>query len=70
MHDGRFKSLKMVIIHYISGIVDRENRSPQLKSIELTTQEVNDLEAFFFTLTGQDKPVTLPIYIIRNKYDD
>jgi cytochrome c peroxidase len=61
MHDGRFKSLSMVIVHYVGGIIDRKSRSEKLKTIMLTAQEVNDLEAFLLTLTGEDTPVTLPL---------
>ena len=61
MHDGRFKTLEEVIEHYASDLVMRESRSPQLISIQLTSQEVADIKAFLLTLTGDDKPVTLPI---------
>lgn len=61
MHDGRFESLTMVITHYVGGIVDRDSRSSQLKTIMLTAEEINDLEAFLLTLTGEDTPVTLPL---------
>lgn len=61
MHDGRFKTLEEVIEHYASDLVMRESRSPLLVNIQLTSQEVADIKAFLLTLTGDDKPVTLPI---------
>lgn len=61
MHDGRFNTLEEVIEHYASDLIARESRSPQLLNINLTAQEVQDLKTFLLTLTGEDKPVTLPL---------
>jgi len=61
MHDGRFKDLKGVIVHYITGGIKRKSLSPLMVPILLNAQEMSDLEAFLQTLTGEDASVNLPI---------
>jgi cytochrome c peroxidase len=60
MHDGRFSTLQTVIVHYMSGGVIRPTVSDLMKPFTLTVDEINALEAFMLTLTGEDQPVTLP----------
>ena len=45
-HDGSAQTLEDVIEHYQQGGVARENLSPEMKNIELDTQEQTDLIAF------------------------
>jgi cytochrome c peroxidase len=60
MHDGRFSTLQEVIVHYMSGGVYRPTLSEMMIPFTLTLDEINALEAFLLTLTGEDQPVTLP----------
>ena len=59
MHDGRFQTLKQVLDHYASGVVDSPTLDPLLRQpdgrlgISLTEQEKNDLLAFLATLTDE-----------------
>jgi cytochrome c peroxidase len=61
MHSGKFATLRDVVNHYLTGGIDRPSRSPQLASISLNDQEVDDLIAFMATLTGEKQVVTLPV---------
>jgi cytochrome c peroxidase len=67
MHDGRFKTLKEVINHYNSGVVDHPNLSSVLRNnawngngdnkprkLNLTDGDMNDLVAFLKTLTDEN----------------
>lgn len=58
MHDGRFSTLAQVIEHYNSGVRDHPNLSPQLRvrgnqvrRLNLSNTEKQDLEDFLITLT-------------------
>jgi cytochrome c peroxidase len=54
MHDGRFRSLAMVLFHYSDGIHQSATLSPQLrKGIKLSENEKRDLTAFLKTLTDE-----------------
>ena len=61
MHDGEFATLEEVVAHYIIGGIDRPSRSPLLKPVPLTADDVSDLVAFLKTLTGSKQVVTLPV---------
>jgi cytochrome c peroxidase len=61
MHDGSIKTLTEVIELYNRGGIDRPSRSNEIKPLGLTDQEKADLVAFLETLTGEPKPVTMPI---------
>lgn len=62
MHNGQEKTLADVIEFYNKGgNVKRDSLSESIKPLGLTASEKNDLEAFLKTLTGNDKPVDLPI---------
>ena len=52
MHDGRFKTLKLVLAHYTNGIHTSSTLDPKLlNGIALTPQEQNDIIRFLQTLT-------------------
>jgi cytochrome c peroxidase len=58
MHDSRFKTLKEVIIHYSNDVKSNSpNLDPNMialkNSIKLSSEEVEDLEAFLKTMTDQ-----------------
>jgi cytochrome c peroxidase len=61
MHNGAMADLDAVLAHYISGIEKRPSLSEKLKSVPLTSGEVQDLKAFLLTLTGAKLQVPLPI---------
>ncbi len=52
MHDGRYRSLQMVLFHYSSDIHSSETLAPQLRNgIQLTEDDKRCLIAFLKTLT-------------------
>lgn len=52
MHDGRYKSLQMVLFHYTNGIADSKTLAPQLKKgLDLKEDDKRNLIAFLKTLT-------------------
>lgn len=54
MHDGRFRSLKQVVDHYTTGIVQSPTLAPELvNGVNLTDQEISDLKRFLRTLTDK-----------------
>lgn len=54
MHDGRFRSLQMVLFHYSTGIHQSENTAPQLKNgLALNEQDKQNLIGFLKTLTDE-----------------
>lgn len=54
MHDGRFRSLQMVLFHYTEGIRGNTKVSPQLqKGITLREDDKRNLIAFLKTLTDE-----------------
>jgi cytochrome c peroxidase len=62
MHDGSETDLDGVIEFYNrGGDMKRESLSSQIKPLELTPEEKNQLKAFLASLTSKDKPVNLPI---------
>lgn len=55
MHDGRFKKLNEVLLHYSTGIVHGPSLSPRLQGpIELTSNQRVDLMAFLLTLSDKE----------------
>ena len=60
MHNGSIKTLMEVINHYDHGFVKRESLSDEMKELNLTDDEKQDLVEFLKTLTSDDEPVTLP----------
>ncbi len=62
MHNGSEHSLEEVIEFYNQGgRAKRESVSANIKPLSLTAQEKQQLKEFLITLTGQDKPTTLPL---------
>jgi cytochrome c peroxidase len=54
MHDGRFKTLQQVLNHYSSIQGNEENiSSPLNHSLNITSNDKQDLIAFLLTLTDQ-----------------
>ncbi|HOZ50911.1 MAG TPA: cytochrome c peroxidase [Chitinophagaceae bacterium] len=67
MHDGRFATLKDVLNHYNSNVVDHKNLDTRLKEnpwsggsvnpprkLNLTNGDINDIVAFLTTLTDEN----------------
>jgi len=55
MHDGRFKTLREVLVHY-SKLEQKPaigHREETMKKLNLTEQELQDLEAFLRSLSGK-----------------
>lgn len=61
MHDGSMDTLDEVISHYIGGGNERNTLSQLMKPIDLDSDEVDHIVDFLLALTGEDRPVTLPI---------
>lgn len=61
MHDGSMATLEDVVRHYVDGGQQRPSLDAEIKPLALNDQEVKDLVAFMQTLTGQDRPMTLPV---------
>ncbi|WP_119302153.1 cytochrome-c peroxidase [Dongia deserti] len=61
MHDGSMTTLEEVVQHYVDGGIQRPSLDPDMRPIALSDQEVKELVAFMHTLTGQDRPMTLPV---------
>ena len=55
MHDGSLKTLEAVIDHYDKGGNANPSLDPDMKKLDLTTQEKADLVAFMKGLTGETK---------------
>jgi cytochrome c peroxidase len=60
MHDGSLPDLNAVIEHYARGGVARPSLSGEMRALNLTAAEKNDLVAFMLTLTGEAEPMSLP----------
>ena len=61
MHDGSIADLEAVMVHYVSGGIDRPSRSHLMRPIELSPQEITDVVEFLKTLTGTKQVVSLPV---------
>ncbi len=53
MHDGSMATLEEVIAHFASGGVAHPNRSPEMRTFELSTEQRIDLIAFLHALTDE-----------------
>ncbi|MEO6724712.1 MAG: cytochrome c peroxidase [Blastocatellia bacterium] len=53
MHDGSLKTLKDVVDFYVGGGNSNPQLDKEIKSLQLTAQERNDLVVFLETLTGE-----------------
>lgn len=60
-HDGSAANLTAVIKHYAAGGEVKHNLSPNLKTLNLTEQEMEDIEAFLHALTSPTQEFVLPI---------
>jgi cytochrome c peroxidase len=59
--DGSAKTLMETIDHYNRGGVSAKDRSPQIKPLNLTRAEKEDIVAFLQALTTPPKPFVLPV---------
>jgi len=60
-HDGSAATLREVVEHYVRGGDDRTNLSPNMKPLNLSEQDKDDLVAFMKALTGKPKAVAVPL---------
>ncbi|BCO19850.1 cytochrome-c peroxidase [Alteromonas sp. KC3] len=60
-HDGSAETLMEVVEHYAIGGVVKENRSPNMKTLNLSQQEKEDIVAFMESLTTPPEAFVLPI---------
>lgn len=60
-HDGSAKTLLDVIEHYALGGVARDNLSPNIKALQLSKGEKDDLVEFMRALSSPATPITVPI---------
>lgn len=60
-HNGAATTLREVVDYYDRGGEDRSNVSPDIKPLNLSEQEKDDLVAFLRALTGPQKQVVRPV---------
>jgi cytochrome c peroxidase len=60
-HDGSAKSLLETVEHYNRGGVATKDKSQEMKVLNLTRQEMEDMVAFMQALTTTPKPFVLPV---------
>ncbi|HCB38663.1 MAG TPA: tryptophan tryptophylquinone biosynthesis enzyme MauG, partial [Gammaproteobacteria bacterium] len=60
-HDGSAATLMDVVNHYETGGSVKTNLSPNMKALQLTPAEKNDLVAFMKALTTPPQAFTLPV---------
>ncbi len=60
MHNGAYPTLDEVVEHYNKGGVNLENLDPNMKPLNLNSQEKADIVAFMKSLTGKAMVVTVP----------
>ncbi|WP_420862646.1 cytochrome-c peroxidase [Algirhabdus cladophorae] len=61
MHAGQLDTLEEVVLHYAGGGAPRPSLSPQMSSLELSDQDVQDVIVFLNTLTEEQTDVLTPI---------
>lgn len=59
-HDGSAATLREVVDHYARGGDDRSNVSPEVRKLDLTEQDKQDLVAFMRALTSTQKAFVAP----------
>ncbi len=64
-HDGSAETLMDVVEHYARGGVVKEHLSPNIRKLDLTQQDKEDLVAFMEALTTEHEPVALPVLPLR-----
>ncbi|NOX43505.1 MAG: c-type cytochrome [Gammaproteobacteria bacterium] len=60
MHNGTYATLEEVVAHYDRGGDEKENRSPNIKPLNLAKGEKHDLVEFLKSLTGEALQITFP----------
>lgn len=60
-HDGSAPTLMAVVEHYDRGGDDRSNISPEVRPLNLTRRDKEDLVAFMQALSGQPVPIAIPV---------
>ncbi|QJW83906.1 c-type cytochrome [Ramlibacter terrae] len=60
-HNGAAETLRDVVEYYNRGGEDRSNVSPDIKPLNLSAQEKDELVAFLRSLTGKQVPVVRPV---------
>jgi len=58
-HNGSATSLEEVVEHYVEGGVDKSNLSPNMKALDITTEEQEALVEFMRALTTHEQPFVL-----------
>jgi cytochrome c peroxidase len=60
MHNGCYDTLEEVIEHYVRGGDVKDHLSPNMRQLELSTQEKSDLVEFMRALTSAPRVVSVP----------
>ena len=60
MHSGQVQSLEAAVAHYVSGGIQRPSLAKEMKPLQLSAQESQDLVAFMRTLSSPQTVQTLP----------
>ncbi|MBY0333323.1 MAG: c-type cytochrome [Acetobacteraceae bacterium] len=60
MHDGSAMTLREAVLHYDTGFVDRPSLSPEMRRLNLSPRDADDIVAFLRALTSGDDPVPAP----------
>lgn len=61
MHDGSLPDLLSVLVHYVSGGIDRPSKDPRMHALALSQQDVDDLQAFLVSLSEPDQSFPTPV---------
>jgi len=61
MHDGSVPTLMAVVEHYDGGGTQRPSLSPDMKPLNLSAIEKQDLVDFMLTLNGDNPPARIPV---------
>jgi cytochrome c peroxidase len=60
MHNGAYSTLRAVVEMYARGGDDHENLDPNIRKLDLTSAEVDDIVAFLESLSGEPVLVAAP----------
>jgi cytochrome c peroxidase len=60
MHDGSARTLHEAVRHYDAGFVERPSLSPEMRRLNLSPREVDDIVAFLRSLSSVDDPIHAP----------
>ena len=61
MHNGSLATLEDVVRHYVSGGAPGLDREPDVRALEISEDEIEDLVAFLTTLTEEQNGVRSPV---------